>query len=183
MRNFTDEELVSSYLETRENDYFEQLYSRYCHKVHRKCLSFTKDSTQADDLTQDIFLRLILKLDGYKKQAKFSTWLYSITFNYCTDQVRLPKRRQEVHMDDNWDGINIATDDSAEREEMEARLVHKAMATLSVDEQDLLRQKYQDNVSVRDLASANSLTESAVKMRLKRSRDRLRSTYWEMAAD
>lgn len=185
MRSYTDEELVNSYLETRENDYFELLYERYCDKVHRKCLSFTKDSVQAQDLTQDIFLRLIMKLDGYKRQAKFSTWLYSITHNYCTDQVRLPRRRQEMFVTDDWDGLPIqATEDnSAELEEQEARLIQQAMMQLDPQEQLLLRQKYQDDVSIRDLAGAHALTESAVKMRLKRSRDRLRSFYWQAAVD
>ena len=179
---FTDEELVSNYLETHQNDYFEQLYERYCHKVHQKCLSFTKDDVQAEDLTQDIFLKLITKLNGYKHQARFSTWLYSITHNYCADQIKTPRRRQEIAIDSNWDSLLIQTDDSAEREEADDRLIQLAMSGLTVDEQTLLRQKYQDEVSVKDLAKYYSLTESAVKMRLKRSRDRLRELYQQVAA-
>lgn len=182
MHNFTDEELVSHYLETRSNDYFEQLYERYCNKVHRKCLSFTKDTMQAEDLTQDIFIRLIVKLDGYKKQAKFSTWLYSVTHNYCADQIKLPRQRQEIATNGNWDGIVVTTDDSAEQEEAQGRLVQLAMSKLSSDEQGLLRQKYQEEVSIKELAQYYSLSESAVKMRLKRSRDRLRELYKQVAA-
>ncbi|MFD2572611.1 RNA polymerase sigma factor [Spirosoma soli] len=185
MKNyFTDEELVNQYQETRQNDYFEQLYERYCDKVHRKCMSFTKDSMQADDLTQDIFLRLINKIDGYKHQAKFSTWLYSITYNYCTDQVRAPRSRKETLLGEGWEGLNINADDGlSEREELAARQVQKAMMRLAPEDQSLLRQKYQDDLSVRDLAYSHSLTESAVKMRLKRSRDRLRQYYQEQMAD
>lgn len=181
MHAFTDEELVSHYLETRSNDYFEQLYERYCNKVHRKCLSFTKDTMQAEDLTQDIFIRLIIKLDGYKKQAKFSTWLYSVTHNYCADQIKLPRQRQEIVTNGNWDGIVISVDDSAEQEEAQGRLVQLAMSKLSTDEQGLLRQKYQEEVSIKELAQYYSLSESAVKMRLKRSRDRLRELYKQAA--
>lgn len=177
MKRFTDEELVSQYLETRHNDYFEQLYARYCNKVHRRCLSFTKDSMQAEDLTQDIFIRLIAKLDSYKKQAKFSTWLYSITHNYCADQIKTPRQRHEIGARESWEGLNIPVDDSAEREEIEDQLIRLAMSRLSAEEQDLLRQKYQDEVSIKDLAVYYSLTESAVKMRLKRSRDHLRELY------
>ena len=181
MKNFTDEELVNHYLETRRNDYFEQLYERYCNKVHQKCLSFTKDTMQAEDLTQDIFVRLIAKLDSYKRQAKFSTWLYSITHNYCADQIRSPRRRWEVATDGNWDGLLIPIDDSAEHEEAAARFVQLALSKLSIDDQGLLRQKYQDEVSIKELASYYALSESAVKMRLKRSRDRLRELYNQVA--
>lgn len=183
-RNFTDEELVSFYLETRQNDYFKQLYERYCNKVHRKCLSFTKDSEQADDLTQDIFLRLVTKLSGYKQQARFSTWLYSITHNYCTDQIRSPRRRDEIRIGDNWDDVTTKVDDdSAELDEQAAQRVQRAMLFLSPEEQQLLRLKYQDDISIKELASRNALTESAVKMRLKRSRDRLRDYYLQAAFD
>lgn len=174
---FTDEELVSNYLETRQNDYFEQLYERYCNKVHRKCLSFTKDSEQAQDLTQDIFLRLITKLGSYKQQARFSTWLYSITHNYCTDQVRSPRRRDEVVIGDNWEDINVSDDGTAELDELAAKRVQRAMLLLNSEDQQLLRLKYQDDVSIKELANRSALTESAVKMRLKRSRDRLRCYY------
>lgn len=182
MQPFTDEELVSQYLETRQNDYFEQLYTRYCNKVHQKCLSFTKDDMQAEDLTQDIFIRLINKLDGYKKQAKFSTWLYSITHNYCADQIKAPRRRYEKGANENWEGLNIPVDDSAEREELEEQLIRLAMNRLSAEEQNLLRMKYQDEVSIKELAVYYSLTESAVKMRLKRSRDHLRTMYHQAVA-
>lgn len=182
MQNFTDEELVSHYLETRQNDYFEQIYTRYCNKVHRKCLSFTKDTMQAEDLTQDIFVRLIAKLDGYKRQAKFSTWLYSVTHNYCADQIKLPYHRKEVASDGNWEGLMSPVDDSAEREETEARSVQIAMSKLSMDEQGILRQKYQNELTIKELANYYSVSESAVKMRLKRSRDRLRYHYQQVLA-
>lgn len=183
-RKFTDEELVNNYLETHQNDYFEQLYERYCHKVHQKCLSFTKNNAHAEDLTQDIFLRLVLKLSGYKHQARFSTWLYSITHNYCTDQVRGPRNRIEFTVGDNWGEISVCADDgTAHQDEQDAQRIERAMTCLTYDEQQLLRLKYQDNVSIRKLAEGKALTESAVKMRLKRSRDRLRHYYWTVEVD
>jgi len=84
-------------------------------------------------------------------------------------------------MNGNWDGVLIPTDDSAEREEADDQLIKLAMSKLSVEEQGLLRLKYQDEVSVKELAIHYSVTESAVKMRLKRSRDRLRDMYQQVA--
>ncbi|WP_080236575.1 RNA polymerase sigma factor [Spirosoma rigui] len=182
MHHFTDEELVSNYLETRSNDYFEQLYTRYCSKVHRTCLSFTHDNGRAEDLTHDIFIRIFTKLDGYKRQATFSTWLYSIAHNYCADQVRKSRRRQEVPVGENWDELTPLADDSMEQQEAAAQLIELAICALSLDEQLLLRQRYEQKLSVRQLAVYHALTESAVKMRLKRSRDHLRDQYLHLAA-
>lgn len=181
MPYFTDEELVNKYLSTHQDAYFQQLYLRYCTKVHRTCLSFTKDRELAEDLTQDIFIRIITRLDGYKRQATFSTWLYAIVHNYCADQLRKSRRRQEVTIGENWDSLALQTDDSAGQEEIAAQLIEVAIRKLSIDEQFLLRQRYEDELSIKELAMYYSLTESAIKMRLKRLRDHLRDRYLQLA--
>lgn len=180
MEQISDEELVRLYVDTQQNIYFERLYERYCDKVYRKCLSFTKDPVRAEDLTHDIFLKLVVKLSSFREQAKFSTWLYSITYNYCTDQLRSQNLRREVYIDDGWERLDVGTDDGlAELAEMEAQQLERALHQLPPDEQTMLLMKYQDDISIRDIANLNGLTESAVKMRLKRSRDKLRKHYIE----
>ena len=184
MKNFSDEELVNLYIETQRNAYFERLYDRYCDKVYRKCLSFTKDPVRAEDLTHDIFLKLVIKLSSFRGQAKFSTWLYSITYNYCTDQLRSSHLRQEVYVDEGWERLDVKADDEnelAELAELEAQQLQRALEQLPSDEQTMLLMKYQDDVSIREIADLNGLTESAVKMRLKRSREKLRKYYLEGA--
>jgi len=182
MESYSDEELVRLYVETQRNVYFERLYERYCDRVYRKCLSFTKDPLRAEDLTHDIFLKLVVKLSSFREQAKFSTWLYSITYNYCTDQLRSQHLRREVYMDDGWERLDVGEDDGlAELAEMEAQQLGRALHLLPAEEQTMLLMKYQDDISIRDIAQLNGLTESAVKMRLKRSRDKLRKFYLESA--
>ena len=184
MKHFSDEELVNLYIETQQNAYFERLYERYCDKVYRKCLSFTKDPARAEDLAHDVFLKLVVKLSTFQGQAKFSTWLYSITYNYCTDQLRSSNKHREVFMDEGWERLDVKTDDEndlTELAELEARQLQRALEQLPADEQTMLLMKYQDDVSIREIAALNGLTESAVKMRLKRSRDKLRKYYLESA--
>ncbi|GAB3943546.1 RNA polymerase sigma factor [Spirosoma harenae] len=182
MEHYSDEELVRFYVDTQRNIYFEKLYERYCDKVYRKCLSFTKDPVRAEDLTHDIFLKLVVKLGSFREQAKFSTWLYSITYNYCTDQIRSHNLHREVYMDEGWERLDIGAEDGlAELAEMEAKQLERALRQLPPDEQTLLLMKYQDDISIRDIADINGLTESAVKMRLKRSRDKLRKHYLQGA--
>lgn len=178
MKQYTDEELVRLYVETQRNQYFEALYTRYCDKVYRKCLSFTKDSARAEDFTHDIFLKLIVKLGGFKEQAKFSTWLYSVTYNYCTDHTRV-RRGNEVLTDDIERVPDLGDDNDAEIAEMQSVGLRKALEQLNTDEKALLMMKYQDDFSIRDIADMTKVTESAVKMRLKRAKDKLRKHYLE----
>ncbi len=182
MKKITDEELVRLYVETKHDAYFEGLYARYCHKVHRKCLSFVKDEAQATDLTQDIFLRLLLKMSNFKQQSKFATWLYAITCNYCTDQVRLAGRRLESRYETDLEAVYAKAEDNlTDLDELVAQQLAQALSRLGTEERNMLRLKYEQETSIRDLARMYTLTESTVKMRLKRSRDRLRHHYWEIA--
>lgn len=178
MEHLSDEELVRLYVKTQRNPYFEALYTRYCDKVYRKCLSFTKNSERAEDFTHDIFIRVVTKLSGFREQAKFSTWLYSVTYNYCMDQLRSP-RQKEVYSDEPYEGVGLYDDDDAEMAEMEAQRLNKALDHLTSDERGLLMMKYQDDISIRDIADVQKVTESAVKMRLMRAKEKLRKRYLE----
>ena len=182
MKNFTDEELVKLYIETEDQGYFTVIYRRYFHKICRKCMQFTGNATQAEDLTQDIFLRLISKLSSYRAQSKFSTWIYTITRNYCTDYIRIPKIKQEVVPEGGWEEVDQSTfiDDELignSFDEFTSWQLKCAMRLLPADEQWLLQLKYLDDFSIKEIAAIFAITPSAVKMRLKRSRDKLRQLY------
>ncbi|TDB63694.1 RNA polymerase sigma factor [Arundinibacter roseus] len=176
----TDEELVQLFIETQRNSYFEELYERYSDKVYRKCLSLIKDPAKAEDFTHDIFLKLILKLGTYKENARFSTWLYSITYNYCMDQLRITKKRGEVYSDESVE-VSDETDLNTifDQNDIEARRLMSAMDQMSTEEKSLLMMKYLDDLSIREIAEIFKITESAAKMRLLRSREKLRIKYLE----
>lgn len=172
-----DEELVRLYVETQRNVYFEELYDRYVDKVYRKCLSFVKNEAQAEDFTHDIFLRVVLKVGSFKEHAKFSTWLYSITYNYCMDQVRQVKKQAEVAFDENFD-LEDDTED-LELVEMQTQGLKKALQKIDPEEKAILLMKYQDNFSIKEISETFKISESAVKMRLMRTKEKLKKIYTE----
>lgn len=176
-KGVADEELVRLYVETQRNVYFEELYDRYVDKVYRKCLSFVKNDAQAEDFTHDIFLRVVLKIGSFKEHAKFSTWLYSITYNYCMDQVRQVKRQAEVALDENFDLADDGYD--LELVEMQTQGLKKALQKIDPDERAILLMKYQDDFSIKEISETLKITESAVKMRLMRTKEKLKKIYTE----
>ena len=177
VKKLTDEQLVALFIESQKNVYFEQLYDRYSDKVYRKCLSFVKDDAKAEDFTHDIFLKLVLNLSSYKETAKFSTWLYSITYNYCIDQTRVSKKYSEVGLDENFDVPD--DDDDSEMAELEAQRLNKAMKQIMPEEKSILMMKYQDDLSIKEISESLEISESAVKMRLLRAKEKLRKVYLE----
>lgn len=177
----SDEELVQLFVVTQKNSFFEELYARYADKVYRKCLTLVKDTARAEDFTHDIFLKLIFKLGSFKEEARFSTWLYSITYNYCMDQLRVNKKRGETNLDEELEVPDEDTDVSVliEEKDADAQRLQRAIDHLSTEERSILMMKYLDDLSIRDIAGVFRITESAVKMRLLRSRENLRKRYLE----
>lgn len=178
--SLTDEEIIHQLLPNQPNECFESLYNRYVTKVYRRCLSMTKDSEAAQDFTHDIFVKVFDKLGSFKQQSSFSTWLYSVSYNYCADQLRLGKRLPYSTLDTTYEQNIRESDENCLQEEV-LQLVNKAMHYLSVDERHLLKLKYEDQLSIDDMAQIYLISPSAVKMRLKRSRDKLREIYDKLA--
>ncbi|QDK79002.1 sigma-70 family RNA polymerase sigma factor [Spirosoma sp. KCTC 42546] len=169
---FTDEEVILQFSDSHPRQCFETLYKRYFGKVYRRCLSMTRDHELAQDFAHDIFLKVFAKLDAFQQRSSFSTWLYAISYNYCSDQLRLAKRLKFDSLD-NLLKQDIPDSDFAQLHEEKLQLVRDALAQLTMNEQALLHLKYEDGLTVNEIAGLYSLKDCTVKMRLKRSRDRM----------
>lgn len=176
-----DEELVKTFLKTNQNDCFDALYNRYVNKVYRRCLSLTKDPEQAQDFTQDIFMRVLSNLDRFKEKSTFSTWLYSIAYNYCIDQIRRLGRTTLVPLNE-YHYESFTDNDDAWTVEIHHQTLYRAMETMNPNEVQVLRLKYEEGLDIGEIAQKINVRASTVKMRLKRTRDKLRRKCLTMAA-
>lgn len=182
-KNLGDDELVEKTIETKDNRYFGMLYDRYSNKVFNKCMSFTKNTNEAQDLVQDIFLKVFLKLHDYEKvKASFSTWLYVIVYNHCTNYVTRDKKRwRDTFANTSKDLKNHGDDENLiELEELNAlneEKFSKALGEILPEEKALLLLRYQDGASIKEIQELLSLNESAVKMRLNRAKKKLTEIY------
>lgn len=182
MIHLSDQELVDLYLNTGDNSYFAEIYKRHYPRVYHRCLHYTESHADAQDFTQDIFIRLVDKLRYYKGEAKLSTWLHSITVNYCIDQLR---RTQKVRAYlQAYASEQTLTDDRLfETDEQRMQVAQWVLTQLSTRQRELLLAKYEQGTQFRDIAAQRDLTTSAVKMRIKRARDRARRLYHQVSAN
>jgi RNA polymerase sigma-70 factor (ECF subfamily) len=170
-----DEQVVERILKG-EQQLLEVLYDRYSGKIYHKCLSLIKDREAAKDCTHDIMVKVFMNLANFKGKAAFSLWVHSISYNYCMDYLTKQKR---LDYSDYTENIyeNVANDDAS----LEDKILQDAQLTqleavfeeLNADEKIILMMRYQDGMSVKDISDSLGIGESAVKMRLKRGRDRL----------
>lgn len=180
----SDEELVQELQREMDADRFAVLYDRYTAKVFQKCVGMTRDRDLAKDLTHDIFLKVFTSLSKFDHRSKFGTWLYSITYNYCLDHLRRNQRNRKEDIDENR-GPSEHPEDAFEAQLLALRSERLMQVMHEIDPADraLLLMKYQDEASVKDIQEAMSLSESAVKMRMLRARERALKAYQQLYGD
>lgn len=182
-KTISDQELIDKYLNSHKQDYFGELYDRYADKVYGKCFSILKDRTLAEDAAQDVFTKIFLRLSSFNGKAKFSTWIYSITYNYCIDIIRKNKKNRYILSVDREDVPEIADNDEisdAELLEIEITHLSKILDNISPEDKAILILKYQDGVSIKEISKIVNKSESAVKMQLKRAKAKIKKHHDSM---
>ena len=99
MERFTDEELVERCQAAEgpaaREPFLNVLFQRHTRKVASWCQHMTGDVNSAVDLAQEVFIKAFQNINSFRRGAKFTTWLYSITRNHCLDELRSKKRQVE----------------------------------------------------------------------------------------
>lgn len=181
LSDFADSELISHYLREQNAVYFTALYRRYAGKVFAKCISMLSDEGQARDATQDIFIKVLLNLSKFTEQSSFSTWVYSITYNYCIDLIRKKKKMPLIFSED-IGKVSRETEDADEIPdsvllEMEQTRLEKVFEYLPPGDKAILLMKYIDDLSIKEIGTVLNKTESAIKMQIMRAKQKSQSIY------
>ena len=177
LKNSSDNQLIS-FIHKGNREAFGELYNRYYKKVFRKCLSFTRDPDEAFDLAQEALMKAFDKLYTFRGDSSFSTWLFTITQRHCLAAWKKESKKVSVaysegeHFPVDFHGIE-GMHDRIEQETIMFSLLH----ALPEPERQLLTMKYKDGESIENLQNILDLSASAVKMRLKRSKERLNLLY------
>jgi RNA polymerase sigma factor (sigma-70 family) len=181
---YTDSELIALYLEEQDSVYFTKLYKRYGGKVFAKCISMLADDGLARDATQDIFIKILLNLSKFSEQSSFSTWIYSITYNYCIDLIRKKKKMPLLFTEDVGKVSKeqvIEIPDSVLLEMKQERL-EKVLDQLPPGDKAILLMKYIDDLQIKDIGEILGKTESAIKMQIMRAKQKSQMIHNELYA-
>lgn len=177
--HLTDEELIDQILHQQNQQHINTLYNRYADKVYRKCLSFVKDDAAAEDLAHDVFIKVLLNLSSFKGRSKFSSWLYSVTYNFCIDHLRKKNRLPIDALEDKAVQVVNAADieNADELNHIKADRLKNLLEQIKTEEKMILLMKYSDDLSLKEIQEILKISESAVKMRLKRAKEKVQALY------
>jgi RNA polymerase sigma-70 factor (ECF subfamily) len=157
---------------------FDELVTRYRGKVVRLVGSMLGPAVDCEDIAQDIFVKVYLSLGKFRREASFSTYLYTVTVNKCRDELRRGKLRRFFSFDEwfsNTGGGHLTQENGQSIDGDERRIaIRKAMKRLPTQTQMLLHLREIEELSYKDLAEIFEVEIGTIKSRLARARDRLR---------
>ena len=172
-----DNELISKVLSGDQQAYA-GLVSRYQNYVFTLALRFTKNREDAEELSQDIFIKAYKALADFRGASKFSTWLYTIVNTTCISFLR--KKKLEVHSLDNEKVFEVADNqDSGMRanlveQKSKLAMVHHAIRMLSPDDAEVITLFYKGEQTLEEIAQILGIEPNTAKVRLHRARTRLK---------
>jgi RNA polymerase sigma-70 factor (ECF subfamily) len=175
----TDEELVAAF-QRGDAAAFDELVGRWDRKIHGAIFRVVGPDEDTRDLCQEAFLRAYRGLGTFKREARFSSWLYQIALNVCRDRLRRRRGRSAVSLDEIEEAGNggLRTAAPSPLELVEARdlrhQVEDAMATLSAEEREVVILKQYQDLTFPEIAEVLEVPLSTVKTRLYRGLAQLR---------
>lgn len=130
-----DQELIKTYLKGNDKA-FEILLKRHKDKIYTSIYLFVKDTEMANDIFQDVFIKIVdtLRKGKYNHEGKFLQWAMRISYNMCVDNFRRNKRRTKVSSTETFDIFDVleSKDDNMETTMIKSQM-HKKVRSL-VDE-------------------------------------------------
>jgi RNA polymerase sigma-70 factor (ECF subfamily) len=167
-------------LKKRELSSFEEFIKAYQRDIYNIALRFLNNEQDALDVTQEIFIKVLKKIDSFQGNSKLSTWLYRITINTCKDYIKKHYKHNNIYIDKGIDGEEGEIFYQLPSEQGEPSLVledklkkevlYKSIEILEPDYKEVIILRYINQLSYGEIGEILNIPEGTVKSRLYRGR-------------
>ena len=168
-----DQQLIGLYLDGNEKA-FEELLNRHQQKIYTSIYLFVKDQSLAEDIFQEVFIKIIdtLRKGKYNHEGKFLQWALRIAYNMCVDYFRRTKRRPKVSPTETFDIFDVlqVTDDNAEQRIIRSQTHDKVRALVDMlppEQREVVILRHYADMSFKEIAK---LTRVSINTALGRMR-------------
>jgi RNA polymerase sigma-70 factor (ECF subfamily) len=173
----TDTEIIKRILQG-DQAIFATLVQRYQQYVFTLVLRFTDNREDAEEISQDVFVKAYRSLADFRGDSKFSTWLYTVVRTSCItflrkkklDTTSIDNERTFLQLENKESGFNANSIEQKSRHAM----VNEAIRLLSPDDSQLITLFYKGEQSLEEIGRIMHLEPNTVKVKLHRARNRLR---------
>jgi RNA polymerase sigma-70 factor (ECF subfamily) len=173
----SDTEIISRVLQGEKNA-FAELVTRYQNYVFTLTLRFTKNREDAEEISQDIFVKAYRSLADFRGASKFSTWLYTIVNTTCITFLR--KKKLDIKSLDDERTFEVADNQDSDfrantvEQKSKLNMVNRAIAMLNPDDAEIITLFYKGEQSLEEIGTILGLETNTAKVRLHRARLRLK---------
>lgn len=155
---------------------FAILVERYKNMVYTLSIKIVKNKEEAEEISQDAFVKAFKNLKNFKGDSKFSTWVYKIAYYASLDSIKRNKRFSNTeNIDDlkvrNLSDIKGALEELQEKDRK--KVISDALLKLNEDERTILTLFYFEELSIKEIVEVVNLSEDNIKVKLYRSRKKL----------
>jgi RNA polymerase sigma factor (sigma-70 family) len=169
----SDQQLIQNYLDGDQKS-FEELLNRHKNKIYTTIYLFVKDQALAEDIFQDVFIKIVdtLRKGKYNHEGKFLQWAMRIAYNMCVDHFRRSKRRPHVTPTETFDVMDIlsAPEPNMEQTIMKSQThdrIRKLVDMLPPEQREVVVLRHYADLSFKEISQ---LTEVSINTALGRMR-------------
>lgn len=156
------------------------LFERYNKRIFNFLARMTLDRAVAEDLAQNVFLRMIKYRGSFREGARFQSWIYQIARNVFSDHYQTVKNKYSDFVDVEKIGDHMAERDDAEiRDEQEA-LLHRSLGQLTEEQRELLVLTRFQHMKYEEVAELMDTTVANIKVKVHRAIIKLREYYFKL---
>lgn len=151
---------------------FSQMYEFYKDRIYNLCLRMSGNYQEAEDLTQDVFLKVYQKIGEYRFSSSFSSWIYQIATNLCIDKARRAQKITFVNLKETEQDVSDSMEELLYKKEMEVQL-QKALTKLKPQYRIYIILRDKEGLTYSEIARILGVNLGTVKSKLNRARMQL----------
>jgi len=173
--SLTDEQAMVRARTAADLHAFGLLVDRWRKRIYNLCFRMTGSTHTAEDITQEVFVKIFDRRQVYDPTKRFSTWLWRIALNLCYDELRRVQRRHELSLDNDGTGegggvrlevIDSVTPRAQLQQREEAELVRAALCELPEIYRTVLVLRHYENLKLREIAQVLEIPDGTVNSRM-----------------
>ena len=156
------------------------LFERYNKRIFNFLARLTMDRALAEDLTQNVFLRIIKYRNSYREGARFQSWIYQVARNVFSDHYQVHKNKFSDFVDVEKVSDSLYDTEDGETLDEQEQLLQRSMAKLSDEQRELLILTRFQHMKYEEVAAIMDTTVANIKVKVHRAILKLREHYFEL---